>query len=131
MSLRVSKNKLPKTQAYPLKTSFLEKVILESGFEITKIDYIDYLFNQRPDHFFEAHFKGLRIKEFANPGTVDITIYSVPTSVLKQIKSEILPLIENDFKAWLIKLSENKNDLCNESRGFHIWRRDHKLHVIR
>lgn len=129
MKLKVTKRKLSKAQVYPLQTSFLEKVILNSGLEMERISHIEYLPKQHPEQVFGAHFKGLKIKEFAFPGTVDITINAVDKNINKWLKNELVPFIENNFKQWLYKLHVNNDNFCDESRGFRIWVRDNKIYV--
>ena len=129
METRITKSKLPKTQAYPIKSSFLLSVLLKSKFDQALIDSIQYSPVQHPHHLFGAHYKGKKAKAFALPGTLDITINAVATAEVKQISTLLQFAIQKHFTEWLNKLEENKLNWCDESRGFHVWYKDNTIKI--
>jgi hypothetical protein len=129
MNTTITKPKLPKTQTYPIKTSFLEAIIISSKFDQSKFEFIQYLPTQRTDHLFEAHYIGKRRKEFAAPGTIYITIYAVNAKDSNQISTVLKSALEQNFPNWLNKLEENKFDWSDESHGFHVWYKDNVIKI--
>ncbi|WP_341841750.1 hypothetical protein [Chitinophaga caseinilytica] len=129
MHLRIQKAKLPKTLAYPMKSSFLEQIILESKFDIAKIEYVDYFPRKGYDYLFGAHYKGEKERQFASPGTINISIHAVPLPEYKRIKNDLTAIIANEFKQWLNSLEENLYELRDRSHGFHVWVRNNQVVV--
>jgi|GEM_PF-4971227 len=129
METIITKHKLPKTQGYPIKTSFLTTVIKNSKFDPAKIESIEYLPTQHPHHLFGAHYKGKRINAFARPGTINITINAVNSKEAGQVSMLLQPALQKYFIDWLNKLEENKFDWCDESHGFHVWYKNNSVEI--
>jgi hypothetical protein len=117
MEYAFSKDKLPKQLSYPLKRSFLDKVLEESGTK--RIEWVSYYIRAGGNVVIRANFIGEAHKT-PTIGKIGLTIYAIPTLEKRRVEELLIEKGLPKFIDWLKKIEVAGEGWRSKTRLFEI-----------
>jgi hypothetical protein len=119
------KSKIPKGLSYPVKRSFLDKILEDSG--IDRIKWVSFnLGNQKTNIIVWANFIGEAHKT-GSAGNVGLYVYAVPSNERNQIEKLLIEQGFPKFIEWLKKIEIFGEAWRSKTRLFEIEFKDGEL----